>query len=37
MMERIEVPNQEKSECSEKWKPTDTQKYWKQTSSNVWR
>ena len=37
MKEGIELLNQEKSEHSEKWKPTNTCKYWKWTQSNKWR
>ena len=36
MTKRIELPNQEKSECSKKRKPTHTLKYVKQTPSNKW-
>ena len=33
----IEVPNQDKSERSEKRKLTNTWEYWKRTPSNKWR
>ena len=36
MTEGIEIPNQEKSEGSEKWKIKNTWEYWRRTPSDKW-